>query len=150
MTGSEPPPKPRLSHPAHTPPSGGPTRRSWLHRALSAMFATGIFLFDPEPASAQSCSDWFRCNQWGCLCSCLGGSDSSCPPGTVSGTGSWYMCCYDPRRNRAFIVRYIDCCTTGSAPPCPTGCRCANGPPQNNWCGTGSVVCTRAVLVGTC
>jgi len=87
------------------------------------------------PVSAQSCTEWFRCNQQGCLCSCRGGSDSSCPPGTSSGTKSWYACCYDPVRNRAFIVRSIDCCQSSQPSPCPSSCLCSRGQPQPNWCG---------------
>ena len=54
MTGSEPPPKARVSHPAHTPPSGGPTRRSWLRRALSAMFATGFSSSTRNPPARRA------------------------------------------------------------------------------------------------
>ncbi len=127
------------------------TRRSWL-RQIFASVAGAITLFiQPPPLKAQSCQDWFRCNQWGCLCSCRGGSDYSCPPGTTNSTQSWYACCYDPGRQRAFIVRYIDCCQSTQPPACPSGCFCARGQAQPNWCGGGRyVVCTRAVLVGVC
>lgn len=127
------------------------TRRSWIRRITAHLIAMTTFLKAPMPVSAQSCTEWFRCNQQGCLCSCRGGSDSSCPPGTSSGTKSWYACCYDPVRNRAFIVRSIDCCQSSQPSPCPSSCLCSRGQPQPNWCGDSrSVVCTRAVLVGVC
>ena len=150
MTGSEGLPAALASEPAYAPPSTASTRRSWLRRALSTLLTTGAFLLDAGTARAQSCRDWFRCGMYGCLCSCRGGSDQACPSGTFSSTRAWYLCCYDPARNRAFVVRSIDCCTTGSVPACSDNCRCRNGSPQPNWCQSGNVVCTRAVLVATC
>ncbi|MCX2728493.1 hypothetical protein OO015_13465 [Thermomicrobium sp. 4228-Ro] len=126
------------------------TRRTWIRRALALAAATVALLREPELARAQSCSDWFRRGMSGCLCSCRGGSDQACPSGTVSSTRAWYLCCDDPARNRASVVRSIDCCTTGSVPSCPSRCRCTNGGAQPNWCDSGNVVCTRAVLVATC
>uniref|UniRef100_A0A7C1X1U6 Methylamine/Aralkylamine dehydrogenase light chain C-terminal domain-containing protein n=1 Tax=Thermomicrobium roseum TaxID=500 RepID=A0A7C1X1U6_THERO len=127
------------------------TRRDWMRRLLAAFAGTVAFVTQPAPMVAQSCQDWFRCNQWGCLCSCRGGSDYSCPPGTTSSTQAWFSCCYDQVRRKLFLIRYIDCCQSTPPPACPSGCSCARGSYQPNWCGNGRhVVCTRAVLVNVC
>lgn len=130
------------------------TRRTWLHRLLAALAATGSVLLEPpEPAAAQNCHEWCRCTMHGRLCSCRGGSDQQCPPGTVSSTQVWHFCCYDPRRNRAFIVASIDCCAPPPGLPCPSGCWCARGDPQPNWCPRPEqqeAICARARVVGLC
>lgn len=56
------------------------TRRDWIRRLLAAFAGTVAFVTQPAPMVAQSCQDWFRCNQWGCLCSCRGSSDYAYPP----------------------------------------------------------------------
>jgi len=148
MTSPETPMLPRPSALSGTDPS---TRRRWLRRFLGFLLGTASLFADPPSTNAQSCSDWFRCGMAGCLCSCRGGSDSRCPPGTVNGTSAWYACCYDRARNKVFFVRYTDCCSNTQPPACPSGCFCSQSA-QPSWCGSAGtyVVCTRAVLVGVC
>uniref|UniRef100_A0A7C1XEU6 Methylamine/Aralkylamine dehydrogenase light chain C-terminal domain-containing protein n=1 Tax=Thermomicrobium roseum TaxID=500 RepID=A0A7C1XEU6_THERO len=132
------------------------TRRSWVQRLAVVLLAIGATFSDHPPLSAQAnCGQWHRCGMCGCLCSCLGGSDTACPPGTSPG-GAWWVCCY--ASGRWWLIRYLDCCgPKNSQPACPSGCscnqRCGQPPANQNWCPnpeSNGAYCTRAQVWSQC
>ena len=94
--------------------------------------------------AAISCSESRYCWIHGRPCACCGGSDTSCPPGTVLGS-YWSYCC--SRR----LIYYYDCC--GGTVNCPSGCPFCNNSSEPNWCGGAGgnrYVCTQAADRGRC
>lgn len=137
---------------------GDGTRRRLLQRLIGLLASGLAFLAAPPLAHGQaSCSQWHRCGMCGCLCSCLGGSDTVCPAGTQAG-GAWWACC--TASGRQWLVRYLDCCgPRDRKPPCPTGCSgnqngsCSRYPSSQNWCPnpqTQAAYCTRAQVWSQC
>ncbi len=114
---------------------------------------------DPQdPGDRTSCDYWRYCAIDGSLCSCYGGSATSCPPGTEMSPITWIGTCRNPADQRNYIISYNDCC--GGV---PWGrCTCQNNkgdrpvvrPQTNNevtWCfGTKSqsYTCTVALVLG--
>ena len=70
-----------------------------------------------EP-DGQSCDYWKYCAIDGFLCSCCGGSSSSCPPGTTPSPITWIGTCHNPVDGRDYIVSYNDCCGKTSCGNC--------------------------------
>jgi methylamine dehydrogenase light chain len=68
-----------------------------------------------DPAS---CDYWKFCAIDGFLCSCCGGSSSSCPPGTTPSPITWIGTCHNPADKRDYIVSYNDCCGKTSCGNC--------------------------------
>jgi hypothetical protein len=138
--------------PAHWPKRPR-SRRAWLKGLVAALLTTWTLLRDEQDLAAQaSCSQWHRCGMCGCLCSCLGGSDSACPAGTQPGARAWWACCSSG--GNLWLVRYLDCCAPSSS-TCPSGCWCSNACGTDwarvNWCGgRGYPRCTRAVVEARC
>ena len=66
----------------------------------------------------QSCEYWKYCAIDGFLCSCCGGSSSSCPPGTAPSPITWIGTCHNPTDARDYIVSYNDCCGKTSCGNC--------------------------------
>jgi methylamine dehydrogenase light chain len=106
----------------------------------------------------QSCDYWKYCAIDGFLCSCCGGSSSSCPPGAAPSPISWVGTCHNPHDGRDYILSYNDCCGKTSCGNC--GCnrnereRPVYRPSRNNdlnWCMANADVnyhCTVSVIVG--
>ena len=46
----------------------------------------------------------------GFLCSCCGGSQDSCPPGTEMSPVTWIGTCRNPADGKDYLVSYNDCC----------------------------------------
>jgi methylamine dehydrogenase light chain len=65
-----------------------------------------------------SCDYWKYCSIDGFLCSCCGGSSSSCPPGTTPSPITWIGTCHNPVDGRDYIVSYNDCCGKTSCGNC--------------------------------
>jgi methylamine dehydrogenase light chain len=68
--------------------------------------------------AAQSCEYWKYCAIDGYLCSCCGGSSTSCPPGTQPSPITWIGTCHNPADKRDYIVSYNDCCGKVSCGKC--------------------------------
>jgi methylamine dehydrogenase light chain len=71
-----------------------------------------------DPSSPQSCEYWKYCAVDGFLCSCCGGTSSSCPPGTIPSPITWIGTCHNPSDARDYIVSYNDCCGKTSCGHC--------------------------------
>ena len=71
-----------------------------------------------KPGGPDSCEYWKYCAIDGFLCSCCGGTSSSCPPGTASSPISWIGTCHNPADGRDYIVSYNDCCGKSSCAAC--------------------------------
>jgi methylamine dehydrogenase light chain len=72
----------------------------------------------PGKDSPESCEYWKYCAIDGFLCSCCGGTSSSCPPGTAPSPITWIGTCHNPRDGRDYIVSYNDCCGKTSCGNC--------------------------------
>jgi methylamine dehydrogenase light chain len=111
-----------------------------------------------DPGDPTKCDYWRYCAIDGSLCSCFGGSQNSCPPGTEMSPITWIGTCRNPADNRNYIVSYNDCC--GGVPWGRCACQNNQGDrpvvrPQNNnevtWCfGTQSqsYTCSTAIILG--
>jgi methylamine dehydrogenase light chain len=111
-----------------------------------------------DPGDPTKCDYWRYCAIDGSLCTCYGGTQNSCPPGTEMSPITWIGTCRNPADNRNYIVSYNDCC--GGVPwgRCPCQNNQGDRPvvrPQNNnevtWCfGTQSqsYTCSTAIILG--
>uniref|UniRef100_B0T7F5 Methylamine dehydrogenase (amicyanin) n=1 Tax=Caulobacter sp. (strain K31) TaxID=366602 RepID=B0T7F5_CAUSK len=111
-----------------------------------------------DPGDPTSCDYWRYCAIDGFLCSCCGGSVSTCPPGTEMSPITWIGTCTNPSDGRAYVISYNDCCGTSSCGQC--SCHRSEGdrpqvrPQSNNdynWClGTESSIyhCSAAAIIG--
>src|SRR5216117_2330049 len=111
-----------------------------------------------EVGDPKSCSYWRHCAIDGFLCSCCGGSQSACPPGTEMSPVTWIGTCRHPGDEKDYIISYNDCCGQSLC----LRCRCTRTEGEkpiyftskNNdllWCfGTKSraVNCSVAVVLG--
>jgi len=68
-----------------------------------------------DPAS---CDYWRYCAIDGFLCSCCGGTSTSCPPGTQPSPITWIGTCRNPGDGRDYILSYNDCCGKASCGSC--------------------------------
>lgn len=57
-----------------------------------------------------SCDYWRHCAIDGFLCSCCGGTQRSCPPGTKQSPVTWIGTCRNPADGKQYIISYNDCC----------------------------------------
>jgi methylamine dehydrogenase light chain len=72
----------------------------------------------PRTHDASDCEYWKYCAIDGFLCSCCGGTSSSCPPGTSPSPITWIGTCQNPGDGRDYIVSYNDCCGKTSCGNC--------------------------------
>jgi methylamine dehydrogenase light chain len=117
---------------------------------------------DPDAATPagdpSSCDYWRHCAIDGFLCSCCGGSQRSCPPGTEPSPITWIGTCRNPADGKDYLISYNDCCGKHVCGLCfchrNEGDKPLYFPPRSNdinWCfGTKSVVyhCSTAVVIG--
>lgn len=111
-----------------------------------------------DPGDQTQCDYWRYCAIDGFLCSCCGGTASSCPPGTEMSPITWIGTCQNPADNRSYIISYNDCCGKSSCGRCLCNRNERDRPmvrPQANndinWClGTSSAIynCSTAVILG--
>jgi len=71
-----------------------------------------------ESGDPQSCEYWRYCAIDGFLCSCCGGSVSSCPPGTQPSPITWVGTCRNPADGRDYVISYNDCCGKATCGRC--------------------------------
>ena len=113
---------------------------------------------DGSVGDPTSCEYWRHCAIDGFLCSCCGGTQSACPPGTEMSPITWIGTCRNPGDGKDYIISYNDCCGASLCMRCrctrTEGERPVYVTPRNNdllWCfGTKSraVHCSVAVVVG--
>jgi methylamine dehydrogenase light chain len=111
-----------------------------------------------DPGDRTKCDYWRYCAIDGSLCSCYGGSVTSCPPGTEMSPITWIGTCRNPADQRNYIISYNDCC--GGVPWGRCACQNNQGdrpivrPQTNNevtWCfgiKSQSYTCTVALFLG--
>ena len=66
----------------------------------------------------SSCDYWRHCAIDGFLCSCCGGSQSACPPGTEMSLVTWVGTCYNPADGKHYAISYNDCCGKSTCGRC--------------------------------
>jgi len=71
-----------------------------------------------DPGDPSSCEYWRHCAIDGFLCSCCGGSQSICPPGTNMSPITWIGTCHNPGDNTDYVISYNDCCGKSSCGRC--------------------------------
>lgn len=76
--------------------------------------ATGI----PDSGDPATCEYWRNCALDGFLCSCCGGSHTSCPPGTVVSPITWIGTCRNPDDGKDYVISYNDCCGKSACGRC--------------------------------
>ena len=113
---------------------------------------------EAAPDSPESCQYWRYCAIDGYLCSCCGGSSTSCPPGTSFSPITWIGTCHNPHDQRDYIVSYNDCCGKTSCGNCECirneGEKPMYRPSRNNdlnWCmanADSNYHCTVSVILG--
>ena len=89
-----------------------PVARAAAPKAGSAGSATG------DPGDPTTCEYWRHCAIDGYLCSCCGGSQSECPPGTHMSAVTWLGTCENPADGKSYVISYNDCCGKSSCGRC--------------------------------
>ncbi|MGB5948302.1 MAG: methylamine dehydrogenase light chain [Parvibaculum sp.] len=144
------------------------SRRGFLARAGALLIGAGVAPLLPVSragAAAKDDGDPTRCDYWrycaidGFLCSCCGGSTSTCPPGTVASAITWVGTCRNPNDGKDYIISYNDCCGRSGCGRCTCQRDEGDRPLYRtdtandiNWCaGSGADIvynCSTAVLMG--
>lgn len=111
-----------------------------------------------DPGDTTSCDYWRYCGIDGNLCSCCGGTITSCPPGSEMSMVAWVGTCRNPADGRNYVISYNDCCGAPSCDRCFCNRNESDTPvtrPQTNndiiWCfGTESesYTCTVGIVLG--
>ncbi|MEO2169089.1 MAG: methylamine dehydrogenase light chain [bacterium] len=106
----------------------------------------------------ESCEYWRNCAIDGFLCTCCGGSTTTCPPGTEMSPITWIGTCRNPADGKDYILSYNDCCGSALCMRCQCLRTEDEKPPyvmwKNNdmlWCfGTKSraVTCSVSIVLG--
>ena len=103
------------------------SRRSALVKVskllVGAAFIVPVLPFDRITPSAHaaegkkapqddetSCDYWRHCALDGFICSCCGGTVSTCPPGTEVSKVTWVGTCRNPHDGKDYLISYNDCC----------------------------------------
>ena len=78
-------------------------------------FGEGEF---PDSGDPQACDYWRYCALSGTLCSCCGGSVTSCPPGSEVSAITWVGTCRNPVDDQDYLISYNDCCGKAACNRC--------------------------------
>ena len=73
---------------------------------------------NPHSDDPTSCDYWRHCAIDGYICSCCGGSQSMCPPGTDMSPVTWIGTCHNPGDGKDYVISYNDCCGKSSCGRC--------------------------------
>ncbi|MHA3903975.1 methylamine dehydrogenase light chain [Castellaniella sp. WN] len=116
---------------------------------------------DLETATEEelaSCDYWRYCAVDGFLCTCCGGSATTCPPGSEPSPISWVGTCHNPKDGKDYLVSYHDCCGKTACGRCYCGGQVRERPGYEfflhndvNWCMANSNTtyhCTVSTIVG--
>lgn len=94
-----------------------------------------------DAGDPRSCSYWRHCAMDGFLCSCCGGSQDTCSPGTEMSAVTWIGTCHNPAGGKDYVISYNDCCGHGPCARCVCNRNERERPiyvaPKNNdilWC----------------
>lgn len=71
-----------------------------------------------DPGDPATCEYWRHCAIDGFLCSCCGGSQTTCPPGTEMSAVTWIGTCHNPADGKDYLISYNDCCGKSSCGRC--------------------------------
>jgi len=71
-----------------------------------------------EAGDPRSCDYWRYCALDGLLCSCCGGTHTSCPPGAEPSPITWVGTCRNPVDDKDYLISYNDCCGKSSCNRC--------------------------------
>jgi len=93
---------------AETPPKGG----------AAGAAAPGTGASGADPGDPSSCDYWRHCALDGFMCSCCGGSQSVCPPGTDMSPVTWIGTCHNPGDGKDYVISYNDCCGKSACGRC--------------------------------
>jgi methylamine dehydrogenase light chain len=106
----------------------------------------------------SQCEYWRHCAIDGFLCSCCGGTTSSCPPGTEPSKVGWIGTCRNPADGRDYLISYNDCCGKIACGRCLCNMNLGDRPGYRimlhndvNWCmgaDNNMFHCTTSVTVG--
>jgi methylamine dehydrogenase light chain len=152
------------------------SRRSFVARVGAALVGAAAFPLLPvarpaqaapsagggegslDPGDPASCDYWRYCAIDGFLCSCCGGTRSSCPPGTEMTPVTWIGTCRNPADGKSYLISYNDCCGRGYCARClcsrNQGEKPVYVPSKNNdinWCSGGvstAYHCSTAIVLG--
>jgi methylamine dehydrogenase light chain len=110
------------------------TRRGLLARTCALLFGASALPLLPiargapqpsdssgavsDPGDPRTCEYWRHCAIDGFLCSCCGGTQHSCPPGTEPSAITWIGTCHNPADNTDYVISYNDCCGKSSCGRC--------------------------------
>ncbi|MBX6964524.1 amine dehydrogenase [Alcaligenes faecalis] len=106
----------------------------------------------------NSCDYWRHCAVDGFLCSCCGGTTTTCPPGSTPSPISWIGTCHNPHDGKDYLISYHDCCGKTACGRCQCNTQTRERPGYEfflhndvNWCmanENSTFHCTTSVLVG--
>jgi methylamine dehydrogenase light chain len=112
----------------------------------------------PKASGPESCDYWKYCAIDGFLCSCCGGTSTSCPPGAAPSPITWIGTCHNPGDGRDYIISYNDCCGKTSCGNCECNRNEREKPPYRpsrnndlNWCmanADANYHCSVSVILG--
>ena len=71
-----------------------------------------------DPGDPSACDYWRHCAIDGFLCSCCGGSQQACPPGTSMSPVTWLGTCRNPTDGKDYVISYNDCCGKSTCGRC--------------------------------
>jgi len=71
-----------------------------------------------DPGDPGTCEYWRHCAIDGYLCSCCGGNQSACPPGTSMSAVTWIGTCQNPTDRKDYVISYNDCCGKSTCGRC--------------------------------